>query len=120
MRGIKTWLPYLGVVIGAYLIPALAAPFQDPTGTEAKDLAFTSLLFINPLVTMGAAGAYAFIRRTDPVLPVAMAALFVPVAFIPPMNSSALVYAAIYLVTAGVGLGFGHLCARLVRTPSPA
>ncbi len=103
-------LPYVSAIVAGYLVPAMGAPLLlDGTTDAGKGLVFGSLLVINPVIT-AAVGAL-FARRHGGTwwFPPLAAAAFVPVALVPPLNSSAFVYAALYLVTTAVGVGLGQL-----------
>ncbi|MDO5502804.1 MAG: hypothetical protein Q4G67_06475 [Actinomycetia bacterium] len=104
-------LPFLAAVAAGYLIPAAVHPLlSEPT--NGKALIFGSLLFINPLVAGGAAALFTWRHGTHWWFPVAAAALFVPISLIPPLNSSAVVYALLYAATAGAGVVVGRLVAQ--------
>lgn len=112
-------VPYLLAIVAAYLVPAAAAPLLLDATTDGKDLAFTSLLVLNPVVTAVVAALFARRHGSTRWFPALAASLFLPVALVPPLNSSAWVYAALYLVTTSVGIVAGQLMrVKVISTSS--
>lgn len=113
MRRVTASLPHLVAVAVVYLVPATVALVGGEQ--SAKSLVFGALLGLNPLAALLAAGLHAFRHGWRWWFPVAAAALFLPVALIPPFNDSAFVYAPLYLVAGILGGSAGALLRRRSR-----
>lgn len=123
MKRFTTALPYLAAVAAGYLVPAVAHALLTSPADSGKTLVFGSLLILNPVVVALAAALHTRRHGRHWWFPVAAAALFVPIALIPPLNSSAFVYAVLYLAVAAVGVTAGHVLRGRRRTtvqPTPS